>query len=215
MELYYPVKDQINPSNPFGANPDWYAKLGQKGHPGNDFEAPSGTKLFSPCDGLAFYVRDSIGGDGLWIYNTSDGENHVVILWHLYARGDADHPFQIPSDGTKTLVKAGEFLGYTDNSGFHPAPQESESTGPHLHLGVIPCDLNWNRNEPENGFNGCVDPKPFYSGKFAEDINTSQQIVEKSAQVVELVNKGDLSHQEKLDIWEKVAEFLRELISKV
>jgi hypothetical protein len=65
--LSYPVKQPINESNLFGANPAQYEPLGQKGHPGLDFEAPSGTPLYTPCDGDAFYTTDANGGDGIWI----------------------------------------------------------------------------------------------------------------------------------------------------
>ena len=84
LKLFYPVKDPINQSNLFGANPAEYKPLGQAGHPGNDFEAPTGTKIYSPCDGNAFYVKDSLGGDGIWIRTTDEeGNNYNIILWHM------------------------------------------------------------------------------------------------------------------------------------
>jgi murein DD-endopeptidase MepM/ murein hydrolase activator NlpD len=187
-----------------------YSSLGLKGHQGIDFESPSGTKLYAPCDGLAQYVTDEYHGDGLWIYNTSEGANHIVILYHLYPKENKEFPFQVPTDGTKNLVKAGDFLGYTDNSG---APMESN--GPHLHIGVIPCDPDWNRLEPDNGFRGCVSPLPFFNNLYAEDISISTQVVEKATRVVNLVSNADIPHQAKLDVWEKVAQFLQELLSKL
>lgn len=164
--LYYPVKDSVNKTNLFGANPAQYKPLGRQGHPGLDFMSPSGTQLFCPVDGLAFYTTDSLGGDGIWIRTTQFGQNYNIILWHLYPAGNLAYPFNIPTDRTMVYVKAGQVLGFTDNSGF-PA----ESTGPHLHVGVMPADENWHPVFPNNGFSGCVDPTPFFNGLYAQDIN--------------------------------------------
>ena len=208
--LYFPVKNPINQSNLFGANPAQYKPLGQNGHPGNDFEAPSYTPIYAPCDGGARYVKDSLGGDGLWIYYV-DGKGNFcnVILWHMPVAADKEH-WVLPTDGTMTPIKAGQLIGYTDNSGF---PQES--TGPHLHLGVMPCDVHGNDLAPTNGFLGCVDPQPFYIGKYAEDIATEQQVIEKSAAVISLVAQAtdqQIPHQEKLDILEEIEEFIRKYL---
>src|ERR1700733_4240531 len=137
MELFYPVKDPINQTNLFGANPAEYKPLAQAGHPGNDFESVSGTPVYAPCDGDAFYTIDSLGGDGIWIRTPSHAApQYNIILWHMWPKGDPKYPFAIKTDGSTTKVKAGDLLGYSDNSGF-----PRESTGPHLHLGVMPCDL--------------------------------------------------------------------------
>lgn len=210
MELYYPVKDPINASNPFGASNAMYTALGLKGHQGIDFSSPSGTKLFAPCDGLAQYVTDEYHGDGLWIYNTSEGSNRIIILYHLYPKENKDFPFQVPTDGTKNLVKTGQFLGYTDNSG---APVESN--GPHLHVGLIPCDPNWNRLYPDNGYRGCVDPTAFFNNKYAEDIAIATEILTKATQVVSLITQAEIPHPVKLNAISQVEAFIKELLSKV
>ena len=210
MNLYLPVKDSLNTSNPFGTKSPMYTALGLVGHNGADFESPSGTKLYAPCDGLAQYVFDQYHGDGLWIYNTSEGENTIVILYHLYPSGNTEFPFQIPADGSKNLVKTGQFLAYTDNSG---APVES--SGPHLHVGVIPCNPDWTRKYPDNGFNGCVDPLPFFNGKYAEDVDIAAQVIQKSAQVVSLVNNSPIPSSVKLDMLEKVEAFISDLLTKI
>jgi Peptidase family M23 len=211
LELYYPVKDPINQTNLFGANPAQYAPLGQKGHPGNDFESVSGTPLYAPCDGDAFYTTDKYGGDGIWIRTPNNASpQYNVILWHMWPKGSAQYPFQIPTDGSVTPVKAGQLLGYTDNSG---APVES--TGPHLHLGVIPCDDTGAALNPNNGFDGCVDPAPFFNGEYAEDIAVKAAVVEKSSQVVELISTAtdaQIPHQDKLALLTQIETFLRSLI---
>ena len=223
--LFFPVKNPINQSNLFGANPAQYKPLGQNGHPGNDFEAPTGTPIYSPCDGNAFYCTDSLGGDGIWIRTTdASGQNYNIILWHMPTPADPapqgvtsakDYPFQIPTDRSIVPVKAGQLLGYSDDSGYHPAPQESESTGPHLHLGVMPADKNWIALAPNNGFLGCSDPTPFYTGKFAQDIAIEQQVVEKTAAVVSLVSQAtdqQIPHAEKLSILQTIEQFIKSLI---
>lgn len=216
--LYYPVKDAINQTNLFGANPAEYKPLGQAGHPGNDFESVTGTKIYAPCDGMAFYTTDSLGGDGIWIRTTVAGQNYNIILWHMPVAGTptdpsiasaAQYPFQIPTDHSMVAVKAGQFLGYTDNSGY-----KKESTGPHLHIGVMPANENWTTMNANNGFLGCVDPQPFFNGIFAEDIPTATAIVEKSASVVSLITvatDAQVSHTEKIAVLQRIEDFIKSL----
>jgi murein DD-endopeptidase MepM/ murein hydrolase activator NlpD len=209
MELYYPVKDPINQKNLFGANPTQYKPLGQDGHPGLDLESPSGTPLYAPCDGDAFYVTDKYGGDGIWIRVPNNGAPaYNIILWHLFPKGDPEHPFKIPTDGSIVPVKAGDLLGYTDNSG---APVES--TGPHLHLGVMPCDQTGEALHPNNGFLGCIDPEIYFNGKFAEDINIKKQIVQAVSQGVADVSQAHgVSNYVKENILQKFFEVLEEIL---
>lgn len=166
--LYYPVKDKINPTNPFGNPSPVYTALKQLGHPGIDFECPTGTPIYSPCDGTAVYATDSLGGDGIWIHTLSEGEYFNIILWHMPTPGTplaSQYPFKIPTNKTFVQVKAGQLLGYTDNSGF-----PGESDGPHLHFGVLPANEDWTAKKPSNGYLGCTNPVPFLNGFFAEDI---------------------------------------------
>jgi murein DD-endopeptidase MepM/ murein hydrolase activator NlpD len=221
LELFYPVKDPINQGNLFGANPAEYKPLGQAGHPGNDFKSVTGTKVYAPCDGQAFWTSDSLGGSGLWIRATdSDGNNFNVILWHMPVLGTpgpdvasaSEYPFQIPTDRSFTAVKAGQFLGYSDNSGYNPNPAESESTGPHLHMAVMPADKNWQALNPNNGFLGCVDPTPFYNGKFAEDIATEEQIVQRSAAVVTAISQTQLPAATKITLLDEIEAVLAKFL---
>jgi murein DD-endopeptidase MepM/ murein hydrolase activator NlpD len=209
LQLYYPVKDKINPTNPFGAVNPMYSALKQKGHPGLDFESKSGTPVYAPCDGLAMYVTDQQHGDGIWIELTSEGQNYAIILWHLWPRGNAEYPFQIPTiTGVKTPVKAGQLLAYSDNSG---APLES--TGPHLHVGVLPFLPDWSAPvDPTNGYLGCVDPAPFFNGKFAQDISKEEKIVSLASEAVqEVVATPSLTSPEKVQILQQIVNFLKGL----
>jgi hypothetical protein len=179
--IYFPVKNPIDQQNLFGANPAEYLPLGQKGHPGNDFECPIGTPVYAPCDGEAFYTTDKEGGCGIWIRvpnNESPAFN--VILWHMPPKGTAEYPYSIPTDGSITPVKAGQLLGYSGNSGF-----PLESTGPHLHLGIIPTDgKTAGPMDAANGYDGCVDPQPYFTGHYAQDIPALEAVVASASAVV-------------------------------
>lgn len=184
MNLNYPVRNPICQTNLFGTVNPMYTSLNQKGHPGIDFEAPSGTALYSPVDGLASYVTDVDGGDGIWIRVTAGGQNYNVILWHLFPKGDPIHPFMIPTTGAETMVSAGQLLAYTDNSG---APLES--TGPHLHVGVMPCNSDWTATDYNNGYLGCVDPMPFFNGVYADTLLTTPPTLQQESTLLGLMKQ--------------------------
>lgn len=211
LKLYYPVKNPINQSNLFGTSNAMYAGLGQKGHPGLDFEAPLGTPLYAPCDGDAFYATDSAGGDGFWIrYPSNAAPQYNIILWHMPNAGNPTYPSTIPeTKGVVTGIKAGELLGYTGNSGF-----PVESTGPHLHVGVLPCDATGAALNPDNGYLGCVDPMPFFNELFAEDINKVQPVVTQLETVAIEVGNSNLPTATKLSFYKWVAQFLNSLFFK-
>jgi murein DD-endopeptidase MepM/ murein hydrolase activator NlpD len=137
---------------------------------GTDFIAPHGTPVFAPCDGLAFYLTDSHGGDGIYVRPTETFEYKNwdayanVIHWHLCSKDDPQYKPLIPTDGSQVPVKRGQLIGYSDNSG---AP--FESSGDHLHWGLLPTDVQGNPIEPDNGFGGCIDPMGYCNNFFAGD----------------------------------------------
>ncbi len=204
MQLYYAVKP-LGINQKFGQNPAYYARFGWKGHNGIDFFAPHATPLYAPCDGVAFYVQDTHGGDGIYI-RTPDNENpqYNIILWHLIGFDDPVHHPTIPKTGT-ILVKCGALIGYTDNSG---APYES--SGDHLHFGVMPCDKTGEALNPNNGYGGCIDPLPFFTGLFAQDIEEIDASLQSSEKIVQAITQAPLSNTQKislLDSLKKVVEF--------
>lgn len=220
--LYYPVKNLINQNNLFGANPAAYAPLGQKGHPGNDFESITGTKVYAPCDGQAFYTTDSLGGCGLWIRTTQEGLNYNVILWHMPSvaltsvptvSSATQYPYQIPTnDFTMTPVKLGQFLGYTDNSGYHPTGL-SESTGQHLHLAIMPADQTWGAQNAGNGFLGCTDPTPFYTGIAAENLPAIESVVASAATLTQnIANTPDVTPAQKVTWMQEIITAVQQLL---
>jgi murein DD-endopeptidase MepM/ murein hydrolase activator NlpD len=190
--LHYPVEQPINPNNLFGATSPMYTGLGQKGHPGNDFECPMYTPIYAPCDGGAFYASDKNGGDGLWIrYPSNAKPEFSIILYHMppsgttvtLPDGNTDSAFKVSTTpGVVTPVKAGQLLGYSGDSGY-----PIESSGPHLHLGVMPCDFTGEALYPNNGYLGCVDPAPFYTGLYARVEQTETQVVQTAQSVVEQI----------------------------
>lgn len=178
MKLSYPLNTQNKGyppfiTQPFGANADYYARFGTKGHMGIDFMATHGTPVYAAHDGFAVYLVDVHGGDGVYIRFQDEDEPTkwwTVINWHLIALGDPKGPL-VGANGRK--VNKGELIGFSDNTG---APWES--TGDHLHFGLAPCDKEGNFTEHDNGFGGCVDPKPF----FAISLSASDQVAVVAAQ---------------------------------
>lgn len=172
LSLYYPIKP-LHINQPFGANPDYYARFKdasgnpEKGHMGIDFMAVHGQPVYAPIDGIALFIKDEHGGEGIHIITDpldySGGTCWFdVILWHLIGDTDPTKPMPI-KDGDR--VSAGDLIGYADNTG---AP--FESSGDHLHLGLLPVDSNRRPIAPNNGFGGCLDPQPYLNGLFAVDI---------------------------------------------
>lgn len=138
-----PLKD-IRVNQPFGMNfVDFYQKLGLKGHNGVDFQAKNGCPTYACFDGVINYCgTDSGGGVQVDIWNKG---GYKAIYYHL-------------QDFTVTQgqqVKTGDIIGHCDNTGLM-------TTGSHLHFGLKEVDnqgrtLNW-----DNGYNGAIDPSPFF-----------------------------------------------------
>jgi murein DD-endopeptidase MepM/ murein hydrolase activator NlpD len=186
-----------------------YAAMGQKGHPGIDFECKSGTPVYAPCNGDAFYTTDKAGGCGLWIRVPNNATTAFnVILWHMYPKDTPGFPYSIPtSEAVVTPVKAGQLLGYSDNSGY-PA----ESTGPHLHLGVMPSDGTGGPLDGSNGYDGCVDPTPYFNGHYAQDIQAVEAVVASASTVVSnIAASPEATPAQKLDWLAELAVLIEKL----
>lgn len=196
--LYYAVKP-FGINQEFGKNPDYYLKFGWKGHNGIDFFAPHATPLYAPCDGDAFYATDSHGGAGIYIRTTQDTKTYNVILWHLCTREDSTFHPAIPSDGSVIGVKTGVLLGYTDNSG---AP--FESSGDHLHFSLQPCDPHGTPIDKNNGYGGCIDPMPFFTGLFAQDAPEIDETIKNTSAVVQAIVEAPISIEEKKSFLQQI-----------
>lgn len=191
LSLWYPVKPlQINQK--FGTRGDWYRRNGinVEGHNGWDFNATHGQKVYAAHDGVVLYAgTDSKEGFGVTIrtdkkYEYKGGEAYFkTIYWHL-----------IPMVPVKVgqRVKAGDLIGYADNTGF--------STGDHLHFGLKPLEKrgvsNWVNIEADNGYFGSIDPEPYFNGYFAPDKLTVISLFKKMIELLQA--KIDRARADKL-----------------
>lgn len=177
LVLYVPVKPKWITQS-FGMRPEVYSQFGINGHNGIDMYADHGQPVHAAHDGTARYEIDSNQGHGVVIisddtfsYNGSECY-YKTIYWHLC--DPVKEPLlmsPVPNDGKGHAVKAGDVIGFADNTGF--------STGNHLHFGLKPVMQGedpgtWYNTEQNNGFAGAIDPEPYLSPVFAEDIK--QQI---------------------------------------
>lgn len=174
FSLFQPVVP-VHLNQGFGENAEYYAKFHDaygnpyQGHDGLDYMAYHGQPVYSPIDGVASYSTDDRGGQGVTIftdaYEYSGGTCWFSILhWHLIGDTDPQFPAPIPLNGVRTSVKAGDLIGYANNTG---APYES--SGDHLHLGVTPVDIKGKTLFPKNGFSGRIDPIYYMNGYAAKD----------------------------------------------
>lgn len=175
LRLYYPCRPfQIN--QVFGGNAEYYARFHdrygnpEKGHMGVDLRAPHGMPVYAACDGMVHFEKDEHGGEGMIIrtgrYSYKGGAaTFNVINWHLIGDTDPAFPSPIPTTGSSISVTAGTLIGYADNTG---AP--FESSGDHLHFGLVPFNDQGEAIEAQNGFNGNIDPTTYFTGTYAEDV---------------------------------------------
>lgn len=187
MRLYKPVKPGVL-NQGFGSSPTYYAKFHDdfgrplKGHDGLDFFAPHGIPVYAAHDGMARWMIDSHGGQGIMLRSIipeADGTFGTTMYWHLIGNSEAQYRPPIACDGKEYSVKAGQLIGYADNTG---APYES--SGDHLHFGFFFVNSAGVIQNHDNGFNGRIDPTPYFTEFFAQDL---PKIVEKYSLVVSLL----------------------------
>lgn len=144
-----------------------YEYSGMKGHNGLDLYAPTEWKIhYAGPDGKVDEVVDEPArGLGLGIttdegYELEGGVSKVKTrYWHMKSfvvkKGDA--------------VKTGDLIGYADTTGY--------ASGSHLHFELKPVRIGaggiYANIFQDNGFYGAVDPAPYFTGKYAEDIHSA------------------------------------------
>lgn len=169
MELKSPLKytkgQKTSITQRFGENPEFYSPM--KGHNGIDFvngyqKSAYGTGIVAVHDGKVSRVISntpmSTMGNGVYIIKQEGDTLYRTIYWHL----------------SEVLVKAGQevkqgqLIGRMGNSGIvRPVPTTScPYCGTHLHFGLYPYikkDGTWVKQFKDNGYNGAVDPMPYFS----------------------------------------------------
>lgn len=194
LELSYPINQPIIINQKFGENLNpTYKAQGLPGHNGIDFRAYHGQPVYATHDGMASFQIDSGGGHGVVIITdkTFEYEGEEVyfksISWHL-CDGLKEPNFQSPiADKTGFVkVKNGELIGYADNTG--------NSTATHLHFGLKPVAKgeDWGSSynvAQHNGYNGAIDPMPYFDGSTPIVIESLTKQVGILKQIVELLKK--------------------------
>jgi hypothetical protein len=142
--LRLPFNGSYRTNQPFGVNPGAYARFGLNGHDGIDYNLPSGTPVVAAIEGIATVHEDP---SGFGHYVTVQNANLLTLYGHLqgYAVGNGQH------------VQEGQVIAWSNNSG--------NSTGPHLHFGVMPLPYK------NNGYGGFVDPLLYLNAKPQGDTN--------------------------------------------
>lgn len=162
LRLYKPVKPHIV-NQIFGVNRTMYSQFGLIGHNGIDLFTYHGQPVYAAHDGICYTEIDNNQGHGVTIRTHEQYEcagqlvHFKTIYWHL-EKSDA-----VVKTGQS--VKAGDLIGYADNTGF--------STGDHLHFGLKPqvwdnSSWGWVNQLQNNGHLGAIDPTPFFTNTFAE-----------------------------------------------
>lgn len=122
MIRYWPLsRGKFTLSSPFGQRPGGF-------HAGQDFAADSGTPIYACAGGTVLHIGPA-EGYGQWIvidHPTADGGG-VTEYGHMW---DAAATGLTVGD----RIEAGQLIAYVGSNG--------QSTGPHLHLSVMPHEYN-------------------------------------------------------------------------
>ena len=161
MKLQKPYNQDFRISQHFGQNlVPYYKADGNKGHGGLDIAMPTGTPIFSACDGEVIFTSEDVARGVAVSVLSSDIFQHkgkpcrlTVLFAHLKEKS-----LKVKV-GDK--VKVGQLLALSNNTG--------RSTGPHLHIGVCPIAVDARRElDLGNGYKGMVDPEIYF------DLETAQ-----------------------------------------
>ena len=134
--------DQVNPTQGFGVNPDFYRQFGQNGHNGIDLAANPGTSVYAAGDGTIQF--EGWGQNNRWM--GSEAGICILIDHGDKHTGYAHLSSTVINQGQH--VTKGQLIGYTGQTGV--------AEGPHLHFEVFPANPDF-----KNGFAGRVDPGPY------------------------------------------------------
>ena len=166
VRLRYPFDKPYPITLQFGDKPDdehlneGYRKFGVIAHDGVDFVMPEKTLILAVDDGIVIPIPE----DGKY--------GNTVVIQHLWGRSLYGHLNTLAVTLGQRITK-GDVVAISGNTGL--------STGPHLHLGILP-----NENDKLNGYYGKVNPL-----KLINEVNkytsSSQQLIWRLQ-----IKKGDI-----------------------
>lgn len=163
----YRASDKLVVGKNNGVCPDGfvslYAASNMKGHNGIDMIAPHGVPVYASHDGWVEEVQsESARGLGLGIVTNEKFEydnyecKFKTRYWHLLN-------FNV---GYDDVVKAGDLIGWADNTGY--------SSASHLHFELKPVTTDSRGRYinilQDNGFHGGVDATPFFRYIFTKNM---------------------------------------------
>lgn len=227
FSISYPVKP-LHFNQHFGENAVFYSDPkygGVKGHNGIDFQAYHGQPIYASHDGDAYYEFDGAQGEGVVLrthdmYDYEGGQVYFkTIYWHmadpikepkfasLVWKAVGYKPDQTGLSNTFIPIKRGDLIGYADNTG--------ASSGDHLHFGVKPVAIGeangaFYNLEQNNGYNGAIDPAPFFDGSFAQDSITVIPTDQAEA-IIQNIMSSDSTPQQKSSWLTIVSNWLKSI----
>jgi murein DD-endopeptidase MepM/ murein hydrolase activator NlpD len=158
MELLQPIKGigkhpKFRISQWFAQNLVNYSQFGLKGHNGLDYACPRGTPIHAVHNGYIVEATEKTSGFGVRVtqYFKDGNQDYLVVYGHCLRTAYPDMSYNFSNRSIP--VKRGEVVALVDNTGM--------STGDHLHLGLYSMLPNGNKKEPNNGYGGAIDSKPF------------------------------------------------------
>lgn len=150
--------DSRRVTQPYGANPELYKPFGLDGHEGADLAAQVGANVYAAAGGSVRVVdapplpidpKAKPYGIHVRLTHTIGGQTAVTVYAHL----------QSATVNVGDVVTAGQLIGLADATGnVRPAG----AAGSHLHFGIYRVGPNGERLDAGNGFNGYLDPMPFF-----------------------------------------------------
>lgn len=136
-----------------------YQSMGLTAHNGYDFSCQDNQEVYFDLDIAGTVLNTEIdGAGGLGINIISEDKDGIFKhrYWHLKG-------FNVVAGQE---VGTGDLIGRADNTG--------RSTATHLHRDLKPMVKdtlgNYQQREPDNGYAGCVDLKPYYNPIFIGDL---------------------------------------------
>lgn len=141
MSFRFPV-DNVNISQGFGGNAEYYKQFGQLGHNGLDLAVPYGTPVYAPDDATIEFEGE--GKNHSWMGSPA---GRCVLMNCGGSFAAVAHLMSTVVDKGQRVAK-GQLIGYAGATG--------AATGPHVHFEMLPLKPNFN-----NGFAGRINIMPF------------------------------------------------------